>query len=657
MKLPEDLQKKIDQLEKYDDAYYNKEAILSDAAYDLYKESILKLLPPDHPLLDKVGHELCSAWPKVKHFIFMGSQNKVDTEDKIREYVKKSFQALGINKARFVLQHKVDGFSLAVRYLDKRLDMALTRGKGVYGEDIKPNALLFRNIPENVPLDKEIQCRGEGVVFKENIAVIQEARRKAGEKDYKNARNATSGISRRLDGTYSKYIRYIAYDINASVATETEKIRVLKKMGFMPVTTYVCENVDEIISVYNRIKTKERDTFPYDIDGLVLKFDEIDLQERLGVEHNRPVGQIALKFESEQALTTIESIALQVGRTGKLTPVAILEPVDLMGSTISKASLHNFDYIVENSIGEGAEVSIVKRGDIIPQVEEVLNVGEVYEKPTKCPSCGGPVEDDGVNIWCRNKVCRERDINRIVYWVEILDMKGFSQKFIEKLWDIGKIRSVADIYKLTPDDFIAVEGIGEKTVKSFFKTLESTSEMLLDRFITAMGIPSCSKSTAEVLVERYGTWSKIASIVPADLQKLPGFAETSSETICEGIAEVNDMAQQLLTVIKIKEKKKGKLTGMSFCVTGSLATMGRKEFEAVVVDNGGIVKNTVAEGLSYLVTNAKSSGSSKNTKAKKLGISVIDEKQFFDLLGVVPEVKVTEAKKQNDIEIITEKLF
>jgi DNA ligase (NAD+) len=660
MKISAELQKKLDQLEKYDAAYTNDEELISDAAYDLFKDSVLKQLPPDHPYLDKVGHDICSAWPKTKHFIFMGSQNKVDTEDGIRDYIKKSLQALGIKKARFVLQHKIDGFSLALQYLDKKLDKALTRGKGVVGENIKPNALMFRNVPTVIPIEKEIQVRGEGVLFKEDMDAIQQARIKETGKPYKNARNAASGIGRRYDGSYSKYVRLIPYDINAKVKTETEKVKVLKQLGFSPAMTYTCEDVEEVIAVYKRVKEQERATYPYEIDGLVLKFDELELQEKLGVDHNRPLGQIALKFESEKAFTTILSITLQVGRTGKITPVAILEPVELMGSTITRASLHNFARILEDSTGEGAEVTIVKRGDIIPQVDEVLNIGDVYEKPTKCPSCGGPLVDDSVNLWCRNKECKERDTNRIVYWIETLDIKGFSGKFVEKLWDAGKLRRLSDLYKLKEDDFLSIDGIGEKTIKSFFAALKDSSEMYLSRFIVGLGIESCSKSTAEDLVDNFGTWDKIVVITPADLQKLPGYAEISATTICEGIREVADMAAELLKEIKIKSKKTGPLTGSSFCVTGSLAAIGRKEFYELVVDKGGIAKNSVSEGLTYLVTNADDPSSGKGLKAKKYGVKIINEEEFFKLVGDSPVEKKSDKKeeeKKGTVKLVSENLF
>ncbi len=653
MKLTEDLQKKLEQLEKYDAAYYNKSSTIDDAAYDVFKDSVVKLLPPDHPYLDKIGHPVSSSWPKEVHEIFMGSLNKENNEEAIRGWIKKVEQALGMKGLEFVIQPKIDGLSFEAKYENGKIKSVVSRGDNSIGENVLPNAKFFRNLPMLLPVKEKVFCRGEGVIYKDDFDALQKKTSNA----YKNPRNAASGISRRFDGSHSKYIRFIAYDIMAKVKTEVEKIDTLKKLGFFTAVTNVCKSADDVIRVYKSVKETLRDKSPYEIDGLVLKLNSIELQERMGVQHNRPEGCLALKFGSDKATTDLKAIAIQIGRTGKFTPVAILEPVDLLGSTISKASLHNFAYIVENHIGVGAQVAIEKKGEIIPQVTDVFVEGMPYDKPTKCHSCGGSVVDDGVNLWCKNKVCRERDINRIVYWVETLDMKGFSGKFVEKLWDIGKVRSVADVYKLTPDDFIAVDGIGEKTVKSFFKTLKETSTMMLPRFITALGIPSCSKSTSEVLLEKFGSWDKIASLKPSDISVLPGFAETSSITICEGIAEVSDMAQQLLSVISIVAKKEGKLTGKSFCVTGSLVSVMRKEFEAVVIDNGGLIKNTVAEGLSFLVTNDTTSMSSKNQKARKLGVSVISEKQFFDMLGGMPAPKVVEIKKEDKIEIITEKLF
>jgi len=648
----------LKKLDEYENAYYNNEPLIDDAGYDAFKDRVFRNLPPDHPRLSKVGHAVCSPWPKKKHTIAMGSQNKLSSEDQIREWVKKVTAELRVSKLEWVLQHKIDGFSLEMGYSGGKLESGLTRGDGYIGENIYENVLLFRQVPTITPITNDIFVRGEGVLPKKDYDLIQEQKKKAGDKPYKNARNAASGISRRLDGTHSKYIRVIAYDINAKVKQETDKIEILQKLGFITVETFICHSIEEIIAIYKSIRDKQRTQYDYEIDGLVLKLNDINLQEKLGTKRNRPEGQIALKFESEKGVTTVLGIQLQVGRTGKITPVAKLEDVELMGSTIKRASVHNFAYMEEMCIGVGAEVTIEKKGDIIPQVTEVIMEGDPYPKPEVCPSCGGHVEDDGVNIWCRNEVCKERDINRIVYWIQTLDMKGFSEKFVSRLWDLGKIRSISDLYKLIADDFIAVEGIGEKTIKSFFKTIEDTKELYLEKFITALGIPTCSKTTSGILVERYGSWEKIASIVPSDLEKIAGFAETSAYSVCSGISEIKPMADDLLQVIKIKEKKKGILTGMSFCVTGSLSSMGRKEFQSIVVDLGGIAKDSVSEGLTYLLTNDKESGSSKNRKAQKLGVKLIDEEEFLSLIGGVQKKKEKEiSKKANDIVIISENLF
>ena len=637
MPLSEKIEKDLELLDKYDSAYYNQEPLVPDSTYDLFKDYVYSKLPPDHPRLDKVGHEPCSTWPKETHEIFMGSQNKVSNEDAIRSWVEKTNKLLGFG-VEYVLQYKIDGFSLEVQYSASKLNKAVTRGNGLVGENITPNALLFREVPHSIPVDKDITIRGEAFLKKEHYELIQ---KKTGD-HYKNIRNAACGISRRQDGKFSKYLHVLAYDVGANVNTELKKLEILSKLHFVTVPTFNCRTIDDILKVYREVK-EVRESLPYEIDGLVLKVNSIEQQNSLGIKRSRPEAQVALKFDSDQALTTLNKIILQVGRTGKITPVALLAPVDLMGSTVKKATLHNFDYIKQNFIGEGAEVIIEKKGDIIPQIVDIASAGEDYETPKKCPSCGGDLVFDNVNLWCYNVGCKERETNRINYWVETLDMKGFSNKFVNKLWESEKIRAVSDIYKLSHEDFENLEGIGKKTVDSFFKVLEGTSEMLLDKFITALGIPSCSTSTAKVLVDNFKDWERIQSLTPADLEKLPGFAKVSSETICIGIQEISGMAQELLKVIKIIEAGSGPLAGMSFCVTGSLKSMPRKKFQDMIRSQGGDVKDRVSEDLSYLVTNDKDSGSSKNVKAQKFSIPIISEDEFYALLGQqTPEKKPEE---------------
>jgi DNA ligase (NAD+) len=653
------LQSKLDLLDKYDEAYYNGQPLISDSAYDLFKDSVVRELPPDHPRLDKVGHAVSDNWKKRQHIIFMGSQNKASDEDQILKWINGVYSSLGYKDGdlEFVLEHKIDGFSLEAVYEDSVLEAAVTRGNGVIGENIVDNARMFRHMPNVLSLHKQVVVRGEGVLFKDNYDKVQEGT----DEHYKNIRNAAAGISRRLDGSYSKLIHFIAYDVNAKVYTEFEKMEVLKKLGFMTAPLIKVSSIDEVLKVYREYKAGKREGLKYSIDGLVLKLNDINLQDQLGVTHNRPDGQVALKFESDQAITTNKKISVQVGRTGKLTPLAILEPVDLMGSTINKATLHNFSYIQTIMIGIGSEVTIEKKGDIIPQVVEVITPGTPYVNPTECPSCGGPLKDDGVNLWCHNKGCKEREINKIIYWIKTLDIKGFSGKFVERLWDLNKIRCVSDIYRLVPDDFIGVDGIGDKTVKSFFEAREKTSVMYLDTFITALGIVGCSTSTSKILVDTFKEWGVIKNIQPAQIESLPGFAEKSASQIVSGLNSIHEMADELLEVIEIREKKKGVLTGSSFCVTGSLANYSRKQFKDVVEENGGVFNSTVSNGLTYLVTNDPTSGSSKNVKAEKLGVKLIDEEGFIKLLGEeikeVPKKAAPSEESKDGVILEYEPLF
>jgi len=665
----DNLDKLLKRLDEADKAYYvDGESIMSDTAYDLLRDKVLKQLPPDHPRFKKVGHAAVSSWPKEKHTIFMGSQNKVATEQAIRDWVTAVMKDLGLSECpEFILQHKIDGFSLEAKYLDNKLEKAVTRGNGIVGENILQNAQHFRFLPGLLPLDKEVVVRGEGVLTKENFEVIQS---NTGD-HYKNGRNAAAGISRRYDGAYSEFVSFIAYDINAQVKYETEKIEVLDKLGFQPVVTYTAKSIDEIISIYKDYKESKREKLPYGIDGLVLKLNEIELQEKRGVNRNRPEGQIALKFDTDQAITTVKSIQVQVGRTGKLTPVAILEPVDLMGSTVQKATLHNFAYIDSNFIGVGAEVVVEKKGDIIPQVVDIAAPGDDYQRITDCPSCGGNLTNDGVNLWCRNHGCKEREVNRISYWAKTIDIKGFSNKFIEKLWDEERITSASDLYKLQPDDFLGLDGFGEKKVKGFIKALKNTSVMYLDTFITALGIPTCSSSTAEILMNKFDTWENVKKISVDDLIQIPGFALTSATAICNGIKDVSSMADDLLEAIEIKKRKTGALTGKTVCITGSLTSMSRNEAKDLVVENGGSFKSSVTADLSYLVTNDPDSGTGKNAKADKYNnaakdkgeeppIKVINEEEFLRIIGyttVQKEIEEQEDKKEDKVILEDINLF
>lgn len=634
---PSEIKALKEKLLEYREAYYNAMTktrsgwpLISDTEYDKLEAHLVKNLPADDPWFNLIGHTPSSGWTKEAHEIPMGSQLKINTEEEIVEFCKKAS-----TKEGFVLEHKVDGFSLAPIYESHKLEKAVTRGNGLIGENITNNAKRFRGLPKRIPTAKRVIVRAEAFLSKENFEKVQ----KLTNDGYENARNAASGISRRHDGSHSQYIQILCYDIEGDFKTEMEKLSLLEHYGFPVVEHYFCKNATEIIEYYRKYKAGKRNTLGHEIDGFVIKYNDLEVQEKLGVKNKRPLGQIALKFESDQGITKVNTIALQVGRTGVITPLAMLEPVKLMGSTISKATLHNFAEIKRLGLGEGDEVTIERGGDIIPKVTEVnVSAGKAFVEPTRCPSCKGPVTNDGVNVWCRNSPCREKDINRIHYWIKKLEIKDFSTKFLGKLYDQDKIRTIGDLYKLVPDDFESIDGIGEKTVKAFFKKLEESSEMYLEDFIVALGIPTCSESSSKMLVANFGSWENIVKIKPKDIIGIPGYQERSANSICEGIAEIKDMAEDLLSVVRIKKKKVGgKLKDKSVCVTGELVSMSRNDFKKLVSTELGEFKSSVSEGLTYLVTNDSDSGSAKAEKAKKYGTTIISEEDFFKtVLGHTP---------------------
>lgn len=659
MAVSDSLREKIALLKKWDDSYYNKSiSLVTDQKYDLLKDYVMRSLPADsleyQMLQSKVGHVASSGWKKETHSIVMGSQNKLSSEDEIKQWWDKTLRENSIIvDTESILQHKIDGFSLELKYKRGKLIAGVTRGDGIIGENITQNVRLFRHVPNVLPIQKDMTVRGEAFLTKKDFLTIQ----KETNNHYENERNAASGISRRFDGRFCEYIKLYAFDISANVRKEEDKIIVLKKLGFETVMSHKCKDIDDVLCLYNEYKDSIRDTLGYGIDGLVFKFNSISIQNHLGLDKNRPLGQIALKFDSDQAITRVDRIDGQVGRTGRITPVAYLIPVKLMGSTVKKATLHNYGMINHLMVTPGAEVVIEKKGDIIPQIVDVMSPGEVFTQPDLCPSCGGPVKWDGVNLWCHNSECPEREINRITYWLTSLGVKGFSSSFIKKLWDKKLIRKTSDLYKLDIEDFGDIEGVGEKTVKKFIKSLKDSSSMLLEKFIVSLGIPTVSNSTADVLVQNFETWDKIRSLSSDEISKLPGFAKISSESVVNGINNILDMADELLEVINIKEKKKTKLTGKSFCVTGSLNKMSRKEFELFVSEEGGYFKSGVSKGLDYLVTNNPDSGSGKSAKARKINenlkdspenqIKIITEDEFFEIAGGVPD-KMEDKKDKED---------
>lgn len=604
--------KTLDLINEYDNAYYNGTPLVSDLEYDKIKGSLKNI--------SKVGHPPVSNWPKVELAMFMGSQNKAKNLDEFTDWTVK------FTGNAFVIQEKIDGFSMELVYLGGKLTRASTRGDGVIGENIIENAMMFQDLPKTIQIENELKVRVEGYISKSDYDSL------SGE--YKTARNAASGISRRYDGSQCNKISVFAIDIDdedfkknfKEKLSELGKIQALKSVGFKTPGFYV-GNRSEVESLYREYIGGKRDNLNYDIDGLVIKINDLHTQYDLGIENERPVGQIALKFDAAFGQTIVNFIRPQIGRTGLLVPVADHDPVDILGATHTTTGLHNYGYVVEKRIVPGCEVVIEKRGDIIPKCSEVLSGSGDPQIPQHCPDCGSNLHFDGVNLWCQNKECSGRKLNYVLHWFDTIGMKGFSESFFKTLISLGA-KEIHQIYAVDKD--MIEDRFGKKTADNFFKELNRTMTMSEATFIAALGVSGLGMSKSEVIVNRFG-FEKVFDLTPQELSGVYGFAETSAESICRGLSESKDVAKRLMAEIVVKSFD-GALSGKTFCVTGSLKTMERKDFKQLVIENGGTFKTGVSMGLDYLVTNTPNSGSSKNQKAQKYGTKLITEDEFLGLI-------------------------
>ncbi len=603
-----------------ENSYCNDESKVSDAEYDDFREHIVPQLPINHPYLDKVGHPSVSNFEKVKHSQFMGSQFKAKNDDEFDSWVSSVTKELGKVSPCYTIEHKIDGFSMSIIYEGGKLKQVVTRGDGLIGEDITVNAKMFRGLPAFIELKNSVvKVRAEGVIKLDDYAELVKT------ESYKNPRNAASGISRRHDGKSCTYISVIAYEIEgAGHQNRVDKFKLLSDMGFSTPSIYFAKNPEEVKKIRSEYTEGKRDGLNYEIDGLVVKLsdEECDI---LGIKDNRPVGQIAFKFGAEEVTSVVKEISFQVGRTGVITPVAKIEPVDLLGSTITSVGLSNVGLMDQLGVGAGSIVTVSKRGDIIPKIEEVV-ANPIHNIPWLCPCCNSSLDYNDVNLWCSNKQCKDRVTASILFWFTQIGIERFSTSFVERLYEDYGITSVSQIYQLKRDQF----DMTKKMDKLFFDELERTANMTPERFVAALGVDGLGDTKSGILIKKYGfkgIWDLKADTLASEY----GFGCVSATTIVKSLSEVKEDAFKILPYLNLIERS-GKLLNMSFCVTGSLEIMERGQFQEKVISNGGIYKSGISHGLDFLVTNTPDSGSTKNQKAAKYGTKLITETQFLDML-------------------------
>ena len=622
-------------IEGYQQSYYNGEAEISDFEFDLLWDE-LKSLAPDHQLLKKVGSGTVDVstdgFPKAKHLIPMGSQEKAANPMEFSSWAKK------IAPESFVVQYKLDGASLELQYENGKLKAALTRGDGIIGDEITANALLMAGVKQEVSDNFSGGVRGE-VVMKTGVWK-QKYPTKA------NCRNAANGIMRRKDGAGCEDLNFISYDASATgndnfFKTEIEKVAWLKKQGFDVTETREFSDPDKIIAYRAEIAEK-RKKLDIDIDGLVVKDLQTDMTD---LRRARPERQIAFKFDLETAYSILRNVEWsESGAT--YTPIGIVDPVRLAGTTVQRANLNNPDMIRAMGLKIGSAVAVVKRGEIIPKIEGLAPANALSEPaeksdilfPSKCKTCESVLEDAGTRLYCPNSACPKRLHHRLEKWVSVLDIRELGEKLIRQLFDSGRVQNISDLYSLNETELADFERMGELSATKVIRHIRTKREISLQAFVAGFDLEGVGELIMEKVVSSgFDTLEKLRTANIEDLSGVYGLGEITARTIYNGLIECEEEMNKVLSagIISISlppSKEEVPLKGISFCFTGELKSMKRNLAEEKVKALGASVKSSVVKDLSYLVTNDPESGSAKNRKAIELGVKIINEEGFIKLI-------------------------
>jgi DNA ligase (NAD+) len=635
-----------------DKAYYNDSSpTMTDEEYDDLRDEFSSLYPDDE-YFDNVGAEpeSTSEWKKAPHIIFMGSLAKIHSKEELFKFANDN------SVDDFILEDKMDGLTAELIYENGKLVQAITRGRSDtnLGEDILINVRKMKNVKLNLPFSGSL--KGEIYITRQDFQKVNEILRSKSMKGLKNPRNGTSGTAKRYDGQFSEYLSILYYDVltdDVDFSTEAEKLQYIQDNLQLKICNAKQCNKEQAIELFNLYEEKLRAELNYDIDGLVVRINDLKVQEKLGITGAIPNGQKAWKFKALMVKTNILSIELNVSGGGRVNPVAILKPVDAGGVTISRATLHNFSRIRKLNLGENDEVIISRRNDVIPFLEKVeKHVGKTFEFPKLCPICESQLfnkesDTDEKFLYCENMTCESRRLGSLKRWIGAVEIEDMGPRTIQSLYDSGMVNEPADFYKLTLDNFTCLDRIGERTGTKILKRLHDKMEITIPDFICGLNVSNVSKATAKTLVEAgFDTIEKIQSASTTELVKVKGIEIRTAEQIVSGLAKKKTVIENLFNVgIKIKEIEKVEVksnifAGKSVCFTGGISRCDetgkrftRDMMQKLVIENGGTI-SAVKSGLSFLCQVDPNSVSSKSQKAKELKVTIISEDNFFKMLGM-----------------------
>ena len=639
----------IDQLIRYSNAYYkDHQSLISDQEFDrLLKEA--ESIEQAHPewkradsLTIRPGSDVSGKFKTVKHNRHMLSLDNTYNFEDVEKWVQKMQKS---GATQFVIEPKYDGNSFAARYVSGKLVQGLTRGDGVTGEDITQNCLLIEDL-SNVSRSFTGEIRGEIIMTNTEFNRLNQEGR------YANPRNLASGTIKLLDPNEFKKRKLIAYVYwleDDNIQTHSQSLDLIKQSGFRVGPYFVCKTMEEIWKIIADIELmKQHDSLDIELDGAVLKVNDKSLWPAIGSTTKFPQWARAYKYEPEHALTRIVDIEFWVGLGGKITPVAMMEPVFISGTKVSKASLSNFDYIREKDIRIGDQVKVKKAAEIIPQVmypiketrtgnEKMVNV------PTHCPSCGSILSKwhpDHADVYCKNDQCPAQVVGTIVKYCSVMDMEGFGEKIVQRLYDEKLLQTIPDLYVLKHhyDRLIQMDRLGKKVVDKLLEHVEQSKLMPLAKLLEALSIKNAGQGTIKKLLRYYASIEEIMQATVADLIRVEDIGDIVAQSIVGYFKQKKQMIETLqnlgltmksdVTTIQLNSK----LNGMKICITGTLSRP-RKDFETMIAEAGGELVDDVTKSTSLLVTNDPNSGSSKLKLATKHGIKVISEAELFTMLS------------------------
>lgn len=658
-----DLAKRVEELthilnEANYNYYVNDNPTITDQEYDKYLRELInietehpELMKPNSPT-NRVGGEVIDKFNKIVHARPMLSLANVFNEDEIRDFDAK-IKKEGFNP-EYVCEYKIDGLSVALIYEQGKLVRGVTRGDGVTGEDITHNVKTIKSIPLTLPRPIDIEVRGEIFMNKSTLKKLNEQREKDGQPLLQNVRNAAAGSIRQLDSRVTakreldNFIYYLPEPEKYGIKTHLEALEFMKSLGFKvnPANRLVSD-ITGILDFIDEI-TEKRNKLPYEIDGVVIKVNNIAMQEKLGYTAKYPKWATAYKFPAEEVLTKLTDIIFTVGRTGRVTPNAVLEPVIVMGSTIRRATLHNEDYVLSKHLMIGDTVAIRKAGDVIPEVVEAKferRTGKEipFQMIRECPMCHSKLEKIAgqADYYCKNPECPKRNIESIIHYVsrDAMNIEGLGDEIVEELYNLGFVKSITDLYSLEDKKKAIMEfdGYGEKSLNKIIENIENSKNNSLERLLYGLGIKEIGTKTAKLLASEFSTMDMLIGATREELESIRDIGSITAKSVVEYFATHKDLIEELKH-IGINMTYKGRIAGTNelvtdkkFVITGTITGWGRNEIKDKLESFNAKVSGSVSKNTDIVIVGANPG--SKYQDALNLGITIWDEAKTLEVLN------------------------